>query len=131
MEKSFLAYRSISSIRIIDGIKPVILITDTVCLTKMVRSTFYTCINNCNMKTLGIQISQMLKNRADDANMVQSDASSLMQLFDPACALIHASVDSCRHRQRAPNHGTYASEEAEEGLGTIFAVDDFHRRDIL
>ena len=57
--------------------------------------------------------------------------SPLMQLFDPRRPLVHAAVDGSRHGQRAADDGAHAGQEAEEGLGALFAVDHFHGGDVL
>ena len=58
-------------------------------------------------------------------------ASPLMQLFDPRRPLVHAPVDGRRHGQRAADDGAHAGQEADEGLGALFAVDHFHGGDVL
>lgn len=54
-----------------------------------------------------------------------------MHLPHPLMALIQRAIDSGGDGQGAADHGTDADEEAGEGLGAGFAVDDFHGGDVL
>ena len=54
-----------------------------------------------------------------------------VHLLNPVGTLIKHAVDSRSNRKSTANHSTETDKEAGEGLGTLFAVDDLHRRDVL
>ena len=56
---------------------------------------------------------------------------SLMQLLDARCTLVDAPVNGRGDRQRAADDGADAGQEADEAPGALFAVDYFHRGDVL
>lgn len=54
-----------------------------------------------------------------------------MHLPHPLMTLIQRTIHGGGDGQGAANHSTDADEEAGEGLGAGFAVDDFHGGDVL
>src|SRR5690554_3122601 len=55
----------------------------------------------------------------------------LMHFLHPQPALINTPIERGRHRQRPSNHCAHPSQEAHKALQADFAVDDFHRGDVL
>ena len=58
---------------------------------------------------------------------VQSALLALVELLDPARALIHAPVDCRRNGECTANDGADARKEPDQGLSALFAVDNLHR----
>lgn len=54
-----------------------------------------------------------------------------VHLLDLVGALVQHAVDGGGHGKGAADDGAEADEEAGEGLGALFAVDDFHGGDVL
>lgn len=54
-----------------------------------------------------------------------------MQFPHPYPPLIDATIDRRSDGQSPANDGTDACEEAREGLGAFFSIDDFHGGDVL
>lgn len=54
-----------------------------------------------------------------------------MQFLYPRCTLVERSIYSCCNGQCAANDGAHAGQEAGESLAAFFAIDYFHRGDIV
>lgn len=54
-----------------------------------------------------------------------------MHLLDLVRALVQHAIYGGGDGERAADDGAQADEEAGEGLEALFAVDDFHGRDVL
>ena len=59
------------------------------------------------------------------------DFLARVHLLQPRTTLVQSPIDSSSDRQSSADNGADADEEAREGLGAGFAVDDFHGGDVL
>ena len=62
---------------------------------------------------------------------VKEDILTRMHLLQPRATLVQSPVDGSGDGQSSAHDGADADEEAREGFGAGFAVDDFHGGDVL